>query len=114
MSALTEINAQIKEHDEKIAALRAQVEAIRSGEKVKVIEELRAKIAEYGITAADLRLKLGRGGAGKAAAPSQPVAVKYRSETGEMWSGGRGRKPRWVVETLAAGKSLADFEVAQS
>ncbi|WP_354414119.1 H-NS family nucleoid-associated regulatory protein [Variovorax atrisoli] len=24
--------------------------------------------------------------------------------------GGRGRKPKWVVDALAAGKSLADFE----
>lgn len=112
MSALAEINAQIKEHDAKIAALRAQAESIRNGEKVKVIEEMRAKIAEYGISAIDLRLKVGRGGVVKASVPSQPSAAKYRSETGETWSGGRGRKPRWVVEALAAGKSLEDFAVS--
>ena len=111
MATLAEINAQIKEHDEKIAALRAQVETIRSGEKQKIIEEVRAKIAEYGISATDLRLKVGRGGGAKAVA-SQPSMIKYRSATGETWSGGRGRKPRWVVEALAAGKSLEEFEVA--
>lgn len=112
MTNLAEINALIKEHDEKIAALRAQADAIRAGDRMKVIEELRAKISEYGITAADLKLKVGRGSGARAAAPSQPAPVKYRSETGETWSGGRGRKPRWVVEALAAGKSLSDFEVA--
>lgn len=112
MPTLAEINAQIREHDEKIAALRAQVEAIRNGEKMKVIEEIRAKIAEYGITATDLRLKSGRGGTVKLASSSESARVKYRSETGETWSGGRGRKPRWVVEALAAGKSLDDFAVS--
>ncbi|RYX90588.1 MAG: H-NS histone family protein, partial [Bradyrhizobiaceae bacterium] len=36
---------------------------------------------------------------------------RYRGPAGETWSGGRGRKPRWVSEALAAGKSLSDFEI---
>ena len=46
-----------------------------------------------------------------ASTPAPKAAAKYRSPTGETWSGGRGRKPRWVTEALAAGKSLTDFEI---
>lgn len=113
MATLDEINAQIKEHDDRLAALRAQAEELRNAERSKVIEELRAKIAEYGITATDLRLKAGGRGrsANVPAKPPQAAEIKYRSPTGETWSGGRGRKPRWVTEALAAGKSLDEFAV---
>lgn len=116
MATLAEITAQIQKRDEEIAELRRQAEEMRSHERAGVIEELRKKIAEYGITAADLKLNGGRGTAsGKrsvSAAPAKAAAVvKYRSPNGETWSGGRGRKPRWVTEALAAGKSLEEFEV---
>ncbi|MFT4266980.1 MAG: H-NS histone family protein [Xenophilus sp.] len=111
---LAEINSQIQEHDQKIAQLRKQAEELRGQERAGVIEEIRRKIAEYGITASDLKLTGGRAGGGKrsVSASAKPAATaKYRSPTGETWSGGRGRKPRWVVEALAAGQSLSDFEI---
>ena len=112
-STLAEINSQIQQHDEKIAELRRQAEQLRSQVRAGVIEELRRKIADYGITASDLRLTArGPGKRSVSAAPAKAVGVaKYRSPTGETWSGGRGRKPRWVVEALAAGKSLEEFEI---
>lgn len=112
-STLAEINSQIQQHDEKIAELRKQAEQLRGQERAGVIEELRRKIAEYGITASDLRLNTRGGGKRSVSvAPAAKVGVaKYRSPTGETWSGGRGRKPRWVVEALAAGKSLEEFEI---
>ena len=112
-STLAEINSQIQQHDEKIAQLRRQAEELRSHERAGVIEELRRKIADYGITASDLRLTArGAGKRSVSAAPAKSVGVaKYRSPTGETWSGGRGRKPRWVIEALAAGKSLEEFEI---
>lgn len=114
MSALTELDAKIKEIDARIASLRAQAQQIRDGERVNVIEEVRAMVEEYGITAADLGLKATRGpsatanGVGIASARAQRV-VKYRSPSGETWSGGPGRKPRWVVDLLAQGKSIEEF-----
>lgn len=112
-STLAEINSQIQQHDEKIAELRKQAEQLRTHERAGVIEELRRKIADYGITASDLRLNTrGAGKRSVSAAPaSKPGVAKYRSPTGETWSGGRGRKPRWVVEALAAGKSMDEFEI---
>ena len=109
-TTLADINSQIKKHDEQIAQLRKQAEELRNQERAGVIEEVRKKIAEYGLTASDLKLT-GRGGRRNAVAAPAKAAAKYRSPTGETWSGGRGRKPRWVTEALAAGKSLSDFEI---
>ncbi|MFN3593197.1 MAG: H-NS family nucleoid-associated regulatory protein [Thiobacillaceae bacterium] len=37
--------------------------------------------------------------------------AKYRNPaTGETWTG-KGRKPGWLVQALAQGKSLADFAI---
>ena len=55
-STLADINSQIKKHDEQIAQLRKQAEDLRNQERAGVIEELRKKIAEYGLTAGDLKL----------------------------------------------------------
>lgn len=47
-----------------------------------------------------------------AARSRQPVAPKYANpaDPSMTWSG-RGRKPRWVEEQLAAGKSLTDLAI---
>jgi len=113
--SLAEINSQIQQHDQQISELRKQAEQLRNQERAGVIEEIRRKIADYGITATDLRLNT-RAAGGKRSVSAAPgkaaaAAAKYRSPTGETWSGGRGRKPRWVVEALAAGKSLEEFEI---
>lgn len=113
MTTLADINSQIKKHDEQIAQLRVQAEQLRNQERAGVIEEIRKKIAEYGLTAGDLKLASGGRTPGRRAASvtSGRAAAKYRGPTGETWSGGRGRKPRWVTEALAAGKSLSEFEI---
>jgi len=110
-STLADINSQIKKHDEQIALLRKQAEELRNHERAGVIEEVRRKIAEYGLSASDLKLAARGGRRNAAPVASAKAAAKYRSPTGETWSGGRGRKPRWVTEALAAGKSLSDFEI---
>lgn len=108
---LAEINSQIQQHDELISKLRKQAEDLRTHERAGVIEEIRKKIADYGITASDLKLSVRGGGKRAVSAQAAKPVAKYRSPTGETWSGGRGRKPRWVTEALAAGKSLTEFEV---
>lgn len=110
MATLAEINAAIEKHARDLAALKEQAEEIRALERSAVVEEIRAKIAKFDISAADLKLPTRRGGrtSGKAGGK---LAPKYRSPTGETWGGGRGRKPRWITEALAAGRSLSEFEV---
>jgi DNA-binding protein H-NS len=110
MTSLADINSQIKKHDEQIAMLRKQADNLKNQERAGVIEEVRRKIAEYGLTASELKLT-GRSGRKGAAVAAPKAAAKYRSPTGETWSGGRGRKPRWITEALAAGKSLKEFEI---
>ena len=113
MATLAQINEQIKKSEEQMAELRKQAESIRSEEKQGVIAEVIAKIAEYGLTATDLRLANGvRGGqATRASKTKEKAAPRYRSPSGETWSGGRGRKPGWVNAALAEGKDLAEFEI---
>ena len=114
-TTLADINSQIKKHNELIAQLHQKAEELRNHERAGVIEELRRKIAEYGLSATDLKLNTrsstGPGKRTGTASSAAKGAARYRSPNGETWSGGRGRKPRWVTEAMAAGKSLSDFEI---
>ena len=80
----------------------------------EVIADIKEKMQAYGLTGSDIGLG---GGLKRRKNPSSgsktaPV-IKYRGPNGETWSGGRGRKPNWVVEMLAAGKSLDDYAVGK-
>lgn len=91
------------------AALEKQIEEVRREDRASAIAQVKALMAQHGLTAADLVMK-----------PVQPrassrsggkVAAKYRNqETGETWSG-RGLKPKWLSAALAAGRSLQEFEI---
>jgi len=113
MATLAQINEQIKKSEEQMAALRKQADSMRSEEKQVVVADLIAKIAEYGLTASDLRLtsSIKGGQRTRATKAKEKTAPRYRSPSGETWSGGRGRKPGWINAALAEGKDLADFEV---
>ena len=98
---------ELKEQAEK---LLAEAEKVRAQEIADAIADIKEKIRAYGLTAEDLGFAKsgpGRGPRAKAA----PGPVKYRGPNGEGWSGGRGRKPQWVVEALKQGKRLEDFAV---
>ena len=92
--------------------LLAEAEELRVKELNDVIEDIKQKMKSYGLTAQDLGLS-GSGGTRrrKSAGSSVKAPVKYRGPNGEAWSGGRGRKPRWVTEALAKGKKIEDFAV---
>ena len=107
-TSLSDIQAEIKKNEEQLAQLKKQAEDFRNQERAGVIDEIRQKISEYGLTAADLKLS-SRGPKARSIKSSAPA--KYRGPNGETWSGGRGRKPGWVNEALASGKSLSDFEI---
>ena len=57
--------------------------------------------------------KRGRKPAGEPKAERPPVAAKYRSPTGDEWSG-RGRTPKWLQVAEAEGKSRDDFLIDKS
>lgn len=89
-------------------ALMAQAEQARKAELAEVIADIKAKMKQYGITAADLggatSSSSKKSGSAKSAAPA-----KYRGPNGELWAGGPGRKPEWVRAVLAQGKSLDEY-----
>jgi DNA-binding protein H-NS len=100
MATYSELMAQAQ-------ALMAQAEQARKNELSEVIADIKAKMKQYGITVADL----GGGAVRKAGKSKSSAPAKYRGPNGELWAGGPGRKPQWVRDALAAGKSIEDFRI---
>ncbi|MBX3622598.1 MAG: H-NS histone family protein [Rhizobacter sp.] len=92
----------------KRAALEQEIEATQKRERQDAIARVKALMAEYGLTLADLAPK--GGNTGKAGvSKGTKVAPKFRNAaTGETWSG-RGLQPKWLKAALASGKKLSDF-----
>lgn len=90
------------------ASLEKQIVQAQREQRSAAIAQIKALMAEHGLTVGDLSARVAkkpRGGAGK------KVAAKYRNKaTGETWSG-RGLQPRWLKAALAGGKKLSDFAV---
>jgi DNA-binding protein H-NS len=90
------------------ATLEKQIADAQREERSGAIAQIKALMAEHGLTAADLT---GRAGKVKPSGGGSKVAAKYRNKaTGETWSG-RGLQPRWLKAALASGKKIADFAV---
>ncbi len=104
------------------AALEKQIAEFQKERRGEAIANIKALMAEYGLTAADIAgSRPAKGAAATPVAPAAPakkskaagrkVAAKYRNPaTGDTWSG-RGLKPRWLVAAMAGGKTLADFAI---
>ena len=109
--------------------LMRQAEAARKSEIGAAIADIKAKMAAYGITLADLgdKVKARRGrkpksakaakpakpanGEAKPAKARKPVAIKYRNpETGDTWTG-RGQPSTWIKVMEAAGRKREEFLV---
>ncbi|MDP1612358.1 MAG: H-NS histone family protein [Sulfuritalea sp.] len=97
--------ASYKELKAKAEDLMRQAEAARKAETAAVIAEIKKKMADYGITVADL------GGGAKVAKSRKAVAAKYRNPAnGDAWSG-RGRVPKWLVALEGVGRKREEFAV---
>lgn len=99
MATYTELMNQAQE-------LMAQAEQARKTELASVIADIKGKMKQFGITTADLG---GAGGGKKAGKSKSSAPAKYRGPNGELWAGGPGRKPEWVRNVLAQGKSLDQY-----
>ena len=112
----------------QIEALQAEADRVCQEEVAGVIAKMRQAIDYYGITAAELGFSAGA----KAAAPraakgpgrkarvlkaaaktKQPAEVAYRDANGNTWVG-RGKRPQWLRDALAGGRSLDEFRVAKA
>lgn len=100
MAKLTDLLAQK-------ASLEKQIADAQREERAGAIAQIKALMAEHGLTAADLTARVGKA----TKTSGSKVAAKYRNKaTGETWSG-RGLQPRWLKAALVSGKKLADFTV---
>jgi DNA-binding protein H-NS len=89
-------------------ALDREIENTRKQARVEAISKVRALMAEYGLTVADLNVKAGAKVGPRAGGK---VAVKYRNAaTGDTWSG-RGLQPKWLKAALASGRKISEFSV---
>ncbi|MEO8524974.1 MAG: H-NS histone family protein [Caldimonas sp.] len=99
--------ATLKELLAQKEAIEQQIEETKRQERGAAVGKVRALMAEYGLTVADLGGKTAP--KAKSAGGTGKVAAKYRNaSTGESWSG-RGLQPRWLKAALASGKKLTDF-----
>ena len=83
-----------------------QIAAARAAQENEIINELRQKAAQLGLSADELVARLNtRPGA------KRTVAAQFRDPaSGTEWSG-RGRKPLWVVAWLNAGRSVDELRI---
>lgn len=107
MPTLAEVRAQIE-------ALQKQEQELLIKEREPIIADMMAKISAYKITAVELGLTTSMGQrivkATTAASKKSEAVVMYRN--GDLtWSGGRGRKPQWILDIKAAGGSIEQYRV---
>jgi len=100
----------------EIESLQKAAESLRQKEVAGVIDRIKVAIATYQLTATDLGLgsraasaapKLRKARKGGKSAKASGAAM-YRHESGKTWSG-RGRRPGWINDALAAGKKLEEL-----
>jgi DNA-binding protein H-NS len=94
---------------QQIAELTKKAEELAIQKKQPVIDEIKAKLKAYGITAKDLGLVEVVVAQPVADKVKKPVAIKYRS--GENTWTGRGMKPKWVVKFIEDGGKLEELAV---
>lgn len=75
--------------------LEQQIQEARQREIAQAISQVRALVAEFGLTSDDVFPAAGRSRA-PSSAKGRKVAPKYRNPaTGETWTG-RGKAPKWI------------------
>ncbi|MGJ8670050.1 MAG: H-NS family nucleoid-associated regulatory protein [Oceanococcus sp.] len=96
----------VKQLVELQAKVQAEMARKKQENKREVINQVKALLAENGMSLDDLP---GRGGAGSS---RPPVLPKYRNPKNpeQTWTG-RGRKPLWVVEFLDKGGKMSKLAI---
>ena len=104
MSMINELIAARGELEKRIATMQHDARAMN-------IAKVRALMAEFGVTAADIKGKVTIGRASGAVKPRGKAVIKYHNAaTGDSWAG-RGKRPRWLTAALASGAKITDFAV---
>ncbi len=103
---------EISAIDQQIAELAAKKQALLSGRRQEAIQQAKALIAQYSLTAAELGFRA----RGKAAADTVKAAPKYANPANpnQTWAGGKGARPKWVKEHLTKGGKLEDLLISRA
>lgn len=97
--SLEELQALAKDIEQEIVSRREQ-------ERERVLAQMRELADSIGMSLEDL-LRQERG---RARVPAAAV-VRYRHpENAALTWAGRGKRPQWIVEWLASGRTLEDLE----
>ena len=93
----------LKELKELQSQIAKAIASFEERQKKKALAELEDKAREMGFSLSELTGTTGR-------RKRAPAAPKYANpaDPSQTWTG-RGRKPKWMVEALAAGKSPEDM-----
>jgi DNA-binding protein H-NS len=92
----------------------ADLEKARQNEIRQAVAQIKATMSKWDLTLEDLR----QAGVAdiRAKAPSRLSTTstsrpKYRGPNGELWGGGRGRRPDWVLHILKNGGDLEQYRI---
>ena len=102
----------------KIKALQKQHDAMIAKDKADVIADIKQKIAEYAITAAELGFKTASATSARKSTKSvKSKATKkkpkplYRGPNNEEWGGGQGARPKWIKAILESGGDIEAYRI---
>jgi len=120
--------ATLKKRIAKLQAQADELEAQKASEVKGVIERMKVAIAHYDLQPDDLfgskasargkkpdsaskgKALAKKAAFKKAASKKAPASIKFSDGAGNSWTG-HGRRPRWYVEAIEAGKTPDDLLV---
>ena len=102
---LAELN-EIEATEAEVAERKSKIENNRAA----IVAEIKELVCSLSIAPSELFAADAL--SGKQRKTHTPVQVKYRSPTGDEWSG-RGMTPRWLNGMIAQGRSKEEFAVTQ-
>lgn len=89
--------------------IEAEIVSRREAERERVLHQMRELAASLGMTLEDvLRQERGKTGTGVV-----PPKYRHPDNPSLTWTG-RGKRPTWVTEALASGKTLEDLSITSS
>ena len=99
----------------QIEALQRKAEKLRQQEIAGVISRIKVAIAHYDLTAEQLGYSTSskRKGQKPGKSAASGSTARYADGQGNTWSG-RGPRPGWLRDALAAGSTLEQLETASS
>ena len=111
VASVADLRAQMAAIEAQRIAIEKQIAEAQKEERSAAIAKIKALMAEYGLTVADLGARAPSTPAARGPKAGGKVAPKYRHPgTGETWTG-RGLQPKWLKAELAQGKKLSDFTI---